>query len=775
MRAGVPRFLLCSVALAAAGCGGSNPASPTPRIPAPSPVAAVILTPQLDTAAWIDASVHFSVSVQDSAGNPVTSGTVAWSSSDPAVAGIASDGTATARKNGVSHIVASAGGKADTATLVVRQRTSSIAVTPDSARLAAVGDTLRFAAAPTDRTGHPVAGAGLVWSVSDSGEAAIDSAGLLTARAFGRVGVTAVDTSSSVSGAAAVRITDLSPPAIDTVSPFPLLAGQPATITGQAFDASMPGDTVWIDGAPAVVTTASSTSLQITVPTYDCLPARTVVVRLATGGGVAQDSAGLMPSQSPVSLAPGHQEVIKNPADFCLQFTQGYGFKPYLVGVESLSPVGSSLTTVRFTAVAGWSSSVMLTDRVPAPPRTSVAPRTSLARRTPGGRAWARGPESRIRTWERTHLTCGSALTSRGARPASGLRPLLSVSAGVAVGDTVQVRVPDVASTDPCANYTQIGATVEAVGSHAIVVADTGNPEYGFVRGDYQKLSDALDTKVFTTDSAYFGAPSDLDGNGKAEIYICNLTATDAGSLVLEWDGAKFKEVIHGQTWLIRVVDLPGKGKVLLGQRRDPEGNYLGNVHLLKRQGNGFVSMGALNLPRFSNVFSFIQCDLSGDGSVFTIQLGPWEHLQVYNATGEKLWKSDDYFGGSLCYMDYSDPTMNRMVHTPKRLFIPSPIFTYDVNEDGKKEVVICKNNSKTGRIFGDFRWFGSGRVHFMEWDEAGLVSQFTSQKLSGTVVGYQVVDVDNDGLKELVVANVTSESYFVGLPKSRLVVYDME
>ncbi|MCF8127754.1 MAG: FG-GAP-like repeat-containing protein [Deltaproteobacteria bacterium] len=268
---------------------------------------------------------------------------------------------------------------------------------------------------------------------------------------------------------------------------------------------------------------------------------------------------------------------------------------------------------------------------------------------------------------------------------------------------------------------------------------------------------------------------ADLDGNGKAEIYICNLTATDAGSLVLEWDGAKFKEVIRGQTWLIRVVDLPGKGKVLLGQRRDPEGNYLGDVHLLKRQGNGFASMGALNLPRFSNVFNFIQCDLSGDGSVFTIQLGPWEHLQVYNATGEKLWKSDDYFGGSLCYMDYSDPNENRMVHTAKRLFIASPIFAYDVNGDGKKSVVICQNHSKVGRIFGDFRWFGSGRVLFMDWDEAGLVSQLTSQKLSGTVVGYQVVDVDNDGLKELVVANVTSESYFIGLPKSRLVVYDME
>ena len=268
---------------------------------------------------------------------------------------------------------------------------------------------------------------------------------------------------------------------------------------------------------------------------------------------------------------------------------------------------------------------------------------------------------------------------------------------------------------------------------------------------------------------------ADLDGNGKAEIYVCNLTATNAGSLVLEWDGSKFKEVIRGQAWLIRVVDLPGKGKVVLGQRRNSEGNYMGGVQLLKREGNEFVSAGSLSLPRFSNVFNFVQCDLSGKGSVSTILLGPWEHLQVYSAGGERLWKSDDFFGGSLCYMEYMNPDVNRMADTAQRLFIASPLFIYDVNKDGKKEVVICKNDSRAARIFTDFRWFGSGRVHFMEWDEAGLTSQWISQKLSGTVVGYQVADVDNDGAKELVVANVTSESYFIGLPKSRLVVYDLE
>jgi len=267
---------------------------------------------------------------------------------------------------------------------------------------------------------------------------------------------------------------------------------------------------------------------------------------------------------------------------------------------------------------------------------------------------------------------------------------------------------------------------------------------------------------------------ADLDGNGRAEIYVSNLSQT-VSSLVLEWDGGKFKEISSGESWLFRVVDLPGKGKTLVGQERDVQGTYRGNVQVLTRKGNDYISTGPLNLPRYGNVFNFVQNDLTGKGGTYTTMLGPYEHLLVYDQKGERLWKSDDYFGGSLTFMEDMVTDRNRMVHTGVRIFIPSPIFLVDMNADGKEEIVVCKNESKMGRIFGDIRWFGSGKVLFMDWDGAGLTSQWTSQKLSGTVVGYQIADLDNDGLKELVIASVTSESYFVGLPKSRLVLYDLD
>ena len=139
------------------------------------------------------------------------------------------------------------------------------------------------------------------------------------------------------------------------------------------------------------------------------------------------------------------------------------------------------------------------------------------------------------------------------------------------------------------------------------------------------------------------------------------------------------------------------------------------------------------------------------------------------------LWKSDDYFGGSLIFMEWMDTNRNRTADTPVRVFLPSPIFLGDVDGDDKNEVVVCQNISKTMRITEDFRWFGSGKVHFMAWDGVALNTVWTSQKLSGTVVGYEVADLDQDGRNELIIASVTSESYFVGLPKSRLVMYDLK
>ena len=314
---------------------------------------------------------------------------------------------------------------------------------------------------------------------------------------------------------------------------------------------------------------------------------------------------------------------------------------------------------------------------------------------------------------------------------------------------------------------------LEGDGTNALVMIDKNTVYvYKWIKNT---LSEIAAIKGSWSPNYAYVSVADMDRNGRAEIYVSDLTVAGVSSFVLEWDGSKFKEIIRGQKWLFRVVELPGRGRTLVGQERVVEGSYVGDVFTLVRQGDNLTAGEPIKLPRGGNVFNFVKADLTGKGGDYTTLLSPYEHLELYDGQGTSLWKSDDYFGGTLVFIEYMDYTRNRMARTPLRVFLPSPIFLSDVDGDGKEEVVVCQNISKTARTTEDFRWFGSGKVHFMAWDGVGLNTVWTSQKLSGTVVGYEVADLDQDGRNELIIASVTSESYFVGFPKSRLVMYDLK
>ncbi|HEV7992826.1 MAG TPA: hypothetical protein VGP25_13430, partial [Gemmatimonadaceae bacterium] len=75
-----------------------------------------------------------------------------------------------------------------------------------------------------------------------------------------------------------------------------------------------------------------------------------------------------------------------------------------------------------------------------------------------------------------------------------------------------------------------------AVGSKSIVLADTANPKNGFADTDYQRFAARFDTLVYPLDVGNFGAPSDIDGNGKVAVLftkeVNGLTPANSNSFV---------------------------------------------------------------------------------------------------------------------------------------------------------------------------------------------------------------------------------------------------
>ncbi len=64
------------------------------------------------------------------------------------------------------------------------------------------------------------------------------------------------------------------------------------------------------------------------------------------------------------------------------------------------------------------------------------------------------------------------------------------------------------------------GARVVAVTDGAIVFADTANPPGGFTDDEYRQFAVGFDTLVNPVDTAAFGAPSDVDHNGRVAIFF---------------------------------------------------------------------------------------------------------------------------------------------------------------------------------------------------------------------------------------------------------------
>jgi hypothetical protein len=59
---------------------------------------------------------------------------------------------------------------------------------------------------------------------------------------------------------------------------------------------------------------------------------------------------------------------------------------------------------------------------------------------------------------------------------------------------------------------------VAAITNTAVILADTGNPGGGFTDQEYRAFGLAMDTLVYRVDTAAFGAPTDIDGNGRVVI-----------------------------------------------------------------------------------------------------------------------------------------------------------------------------------------------------------------------------------------------------------------
>ncbi|HKW09379.1 MAG TPA: Ig-like domain-containing protein, partial [Gemmatimonadaceae bacterium] len=224
------------------------------------PVASVAVTLTPSSVAAGQAAQAAAV-LKDAQGNPLTGRTVAWSSSNAAVATVSSSGAVQAVAAGTATITATITGVTGSATLTVTQvPVASATVTLNSPSLTA-GQSTQASAVTKDASGNVLTGRAITWSSSNTAVATVSSSGVVQAIAAGTASISA--TSEGKTGSATLTVTS-APVATVTLSPASVSLPVAATQQIAATDKDASGNTLsgraitWASNATAVATVSST-------------------------------------------------------------------------------------------------------------------------------------------------------------------------------------------------------------------------------------------------------------------------------------------------------------------------------------------------------------------------------------------------------------------------------------------------------------------------------------------------------------------------------------
>lgn len=275
---------------------------------APQPVASVVITPRADTA-FVGERAAFRATALDAQSNPLSDRFVLWSSDNPAVATVSSDGEVIALAVGSALIRATVEGKFAEATMSVRPvPVARVVVSPNQVALDP-GQTSQLAVTLSDSSGNVLTGRNVAYATSDVQIASVSELGLIIAVAEGAATIQV--SSEGKSATAAVTVNPV-PVASIRITPnaVSLQPTQTKRLVAQALDAQ---------GKPLANRTYAWSTDDASVATVNQsgdvtgVGSGSVAIRATSGGqtGSANVSVSNTPvaqiviSPKPIALNPG--------------------------------------------------------------------------------------------------------------------------------------------------------------------------------------------------------------------------------------------------------------------------------------------------------------------------------------------------------------------------------------------------------------------------------------------------------------------------------------
>jgi len=187
---------------------------------------------------------------------------------------------------------------------------------------------------------------------------------------------------------------------------------------------------------------------------------------------------------------------------------------------------------------------------------------------------------------------------------------------------------------------------------------------------------------------------SDINGNGKPEVFVTARQGGIVTSMVLEMRNGNYRRIAEVPGFL-RVIDYPGRGPVLIGQDFAPKLFFTGAPKEYAWSGNKYAAGPDVNLPKGVTLYGFVFAEV-GESRPVLIAFDASDRVQAYS--GDSLiWKSEAQYPGS-----YGGGREAR---------IKGRILAFDSDGDGRDEIILPRNEEDS--FLGGDR---ASELHCMRW-----------------------------------------------------------
>ena len=224
---------------------------------------------------------------------------------------------------------------------------------------------------------------------------------------------------------------------------------------------------------------------------------------------------------------------------------------------------------------------------------------------------------------------------------------------------------------------------------------------------------------------------ADIDGNGRPEIYLVGFYGKRAQTSVWEWPG-KFTRKLDRQAGHFHVMRNQGGGRpILIFQDSGIDEFFMGKIWQMGYYQGGKLARGdALPEMKGAQFYTLSLFDYDRDGKSEYMALGEsrLNHsapLEIWNMEGNPLAKLDEDLGGTNNYI--RSGKTNPDAQPPANL-VNSKIAVMDVDNDGKKEILVVANNPLAGKV--DLVIYYDGSVLALKTEGGSLVQAYKSGKI---------------------------------------------